>query len=107
MKHRRENNRARHPRASAVPSYHRILVKHGLIEKTLSISDAYEVYLGTVRSINNSKPLHINFLHHSSHFVGSPRATCSRSASRSGIGRARDFSIQCSFPLAAFAECKM
>ena len=45
MKHRRENNRARHPRASAVPSYHRILVKHGLIEKTLSISDAYEVFL--------------------------------------------------------------
>src|SRR5437660_3556093 len=42
--------------------------------------------LGTVRAINNSKPLHINFLHHSSHFVGSPRATCSRSASRSGIG---------------------
>src|SRR5438552_16304228 len=31
--------------------------------------------LGTVRAINNSKPLHINFLHHSSHFVGSPRAT--------------------------------
>jgi hypothetical protein len=29
----------------AVPSYHRILVKHGLIEKTLSISDAYEVFL--------------------------------------------------------------
>jgi hypothetical protein len=29
----------------AVPSYHRILVKHGLIEKTLSIPDAYEVYL--------------------------------------------------------------
>ena len=29
----------------AVPSYHRILVKHGLIEKTVSIPDAYEVYL--------------------------------------------------------------
>ncbi len=34
-----------HPPASAVPSYHRILVKHGLIEKNLSISDAYEVFL--------------------------------------------------------------
>jgi hypothetical protein len=34
-----------HPSALAVPSYHRILVKHGLIEKTLSISDAYEVFL--------------------------------------------------------------
>ena len=45
MKHRRENKRAPHPPASAVPSYHRILVKHGLIEKTLSISDAYEVFL--------------------------------------------------------------
>ena len=29
----------------AVPSYHRILVKHGLIEKNLSIADAYEVFL--------------------------------------------------------------
>ena len=45
MKHRRENKRAPHASASAVPSYHRILVKHGLIEKTLSISDAYEVFL--------------------------------------------------------------
>jgi len=26
------------------PSYHRILAKHGLIEKTLSIPDAYEEY---------------------------------------------------------------
>ena len=34
-----------HPSALAVPSYHRILVKHGLIEKTLSISEAYEVFL--------------------------------------------------------------
>ena len=34
-----------HPSAFAVPSYHRILVKHGLIEKTLSIPDAYEVFL--------------------------------------------------------------
>ena len=29
----------------AVPSYHRILVKHGLIEKTVSIPDAYEMFL--------------------------------------------------------------
>jgi hypothetical protein len=28
-----------------VPSYHRILVKHGLIEKTLPIPDAYKVFL--------------------------------------------------------------
>jgi len=28
-----------------LPSYHRILVKHGLIEKTLSIPDAYKVFL--------------------------------------------------------------
>jgi hypothetical protein len=34
-----------HPSALAVPSYHRILVKHGLIEKTLPIPDAYEVFL--------------------------------------------------------------
>ncbi len=47
MKHRRENKGAPHPHPSAlaVPSYHRILVKHGLIEKTLSIPDAYEVFL--------------------------------------------------------------
>ncbi len=47
MKHRKQNKRARHapPSALAVPSYHRILVKHGLIEKTLSIPDAYKVFL--------------------------------------------------------------
>src|SRR2546427_11427930 len=47
MKHPRKHQRApqTHPSALAVPSYHRILVKHGLIEKTLSISDAYEVFL--------------------------------------------------------------
>jgi hypothetical protein len=47
MKHPRHNRRApqAHPSALAVPSYHRILVKHGLIEKTLSIPDAYEVFL--------------------------------------------------------------
>src|SRR6266436_5512327 len=31
--------------------------------------------LGTVRAINNSKPLRVHFLHHSHHFVGSLRAT--------------------------------
>src|SRR5437016_2044764 len=47
MKHRKQNKPAplTHPPALAVPSYHRILVKHGLIEKTLSIPDAYEVFL--------------------------------------------------------------
>src|SRR6267378_8580324 len=47
MKHRKQNKPAppTHPSALAVPSYHSILVKHGLIEKTLSISDAYEVFL--------------------------------------------------------------
>ncbi len=47
MKHPKENKRAPHTHRSelVVPSYHRILVKHGLIEKTLSISDAYEVFL--------------------------------------------------------------
>ena len=47
MKHRKQKKHApqTHPSALAVPSYHRILVKHGLIEKTLSIPDAYEVFL--------------------------------------------------------------
>jgi hypothetical protein len=47
MKHPRQSKRAppTHPSALAVPSYHRILVKHGLIEKTLSIPDAYKVFL--------------------------------------------------------------
>jgi len=47
MKHPKQSKRApqTHPPALAVPSYHRILVKHGLIEKTLSIPDAYEVFL--------------------------------------------------------------
>jgi len=47
MKHPKQSKRAPQPRPSAlaVPSYHRILVKHGLIEKTLSIPDAYEVFL--------------------------------------------------------------
>src|SRR6266481_5811229 len=47
MKHSKHSKRAppTHRPASAVPSYHRILVKHGLIEKTLSIPDAYRVFL--------------------------------------------------------------
>jgi hypothetical protein len=47
MKHPRQNKRAPQPHASPLvtPSYHRILVKHGLIEKTLPVSDAYEVFL--------------------------------------------------------------
>ena len=47
MKHRKQNKPAAqtHPSALAVPSYHRILVKHGLIEKTLSIPDAHKVFL--------------------------------------------------------------
>jgi hypothetical protein len=46
MKHPKESRaRLAHPSALAVPSYHRILVKHGLIEKTLSIADAYGVFL--------------------------------------------------------------
>src|SRR5262250_3353719 len=47
MKHPKQGKRAppTHPSALAVPSYHRILVKHGLIEKTLPIPDAYEVFL--------------------------------------------------------------
>src|SRR5437660_8109335 len=47
MKHRKQSKRPppTHAPALAVPSYHRILVKHGLIEKTLSIPDAYEMFL--------------------------------------------------------------
>ena len=47
MKRRKQNKPApqTHPPALTVPSYHRILVKHGLIEKTLSIPDAYEMFL--------------------------------------------------------------
>jgi hypothetical protein len=47
MKHPKQNKRAPHTYRSAlaVPSYHRILVKHGLIEKTLPIPDAYQVFL--------------------------------------------------------------
>ena len=46
MKHPKQPKRASPtPFALAVPSYHRILVKHGLIEKNLSIPDAYKVFL--------------------------------------------------------------
>jgi len=49
MRHPRQHKRPaaaqNHPSALEVPSYHRILVKHGLIEKTLPIPDAYEVFL--------------------------------------------------------------
>jgi hypothetical protein len=33
------------PATLAAPSYHRILVKHGLIAKTLPIPDAYKMFL--------------------------------------------------------------
>jgi len=47
MKHPRHHERRQQnpPATLAAPAYHRILVKHGLIEKTLSIPDAYEVFL--------------------------------------------------------------
>ena len=47
MKHPKQHKHAlqTHRSALAVPSYHRILVKHGLIEKTLPIPDAYRVFL--------------------------------------------------------------
>ena len=47
MKHPKQSKRAppTHPSTLVVPSYHRILVKAGLIEKTLSIPEAYQVFL--------------------------------------------------------------
>ena len=33
------------PATLAVPSYHRVLVKHGLIAETLPIPDAYKMFL--------------------------------------------------------------
>src|SRR3984893_5661272 len=47
MKHPKQSRGAppSHPSALAVPSYHRILVKHGLIEKSLPIPDAYKIFL--------------------------------------------------------------
>ena len=44
MKHRKRAPPT-HPSALTVPSYQRILVKHGLIEKSMAIRDAYEVFL--------------------------------------------------------------
>jgi hypothetical protein len=47
MKHPEHHKRAQQkpPLTLAAPSYHRILVKHGLIAKTLPIPDAYKVFL--------------------------------------------------------------
>jgi len=47
MKHQKQSKRPppTRPPALAAPSYHRILVKHGLIEKPLPIPDAYEMFL--------------------------------------------------------------
>src|SRR3984957_13101764 len=47
MKHPKHHERARQkpPATLAAPAYHRILVKHGLIEKTLPIPDAYKMFL--------------------------------------------------------------
>jgi hypothetical protein len=47
MKHPQHHKRAQqsHTPTLAAPSYHRILVKHGLIAKTLPIADAYQIFL--------------------------------------------------------------
>src|ERR1700730_5626822 len=47
VKHPKQSKRVppTNPSALAVPSYHRILVKHGLIEKSLPIPDAYKIFL--------------------------------------------------------------
>jgi hypothetical protein len=47
MKHPKHHKRAQQnpPATLAAPSYHRILVKHGLIAKTLPIPDAYKMFL--------------------------------------------------------------
>jgi hypothetical protein len=47
MKHPRHHKHAQQgpPATLAAPSYHRILVKHGLIAKTLPIPDAYKMFL--------------------------------------------------------------
>jgi hypothetical protein len=47
MKHPKHDERLqRNPPATlAAPAYHRILVKHGLIAKTLPIPDAYKMFL--------------------------------------------------------------
>jgi len=47
MKHPRhyEHPKQNPPATLAAPAYHRILVKHGLIAKTLPIPDAYKMFL--------------------------------------------------------------
>ena len=47
MKHPKHHKLAQQspPLTLAAPSYHRILVKHGLITKTLPIPDAYKMFL--------------------------------------------------------------
>ncbi|MHB8500740.1 MAG: hypothetical protein ACYDHE_07335 [Candidatus Acidiferrales bacterium] len=47
MKHPKQSKRSPQTNSSAlaVPSYYRILVKYGLIEKNLSLPDAYKVFL--------------------------------------------------------------
>jgi hypothetical protein len=47
MKHSKHHERVQQKPALtlAAPSYHRILVKHGLIAKTLPIPDAYKMFL--------------------------------------------------------------
>ena len=47
MKHPKHHKLAQQnpPATLAAPAYHRILVKHGLIAKTLPIPDAYKMFL--------------------------------------------------------------
>jgi hypothetical protein len=47
MKHPKHYERPKQnpPATLAAPAYHRILVKHGLIAKTLPIPDAYKMFL--------------------------------------------------------------
>jgi hypothetical protein len=47
MKHSKHHQpvQQKPPLTLAAPSYHRILVKHGLIAKTLPIPDAYKMFL--------------------------------------------------------------
>jgi hypothetical protein len=46
MKHskRHERPQQKPPATLAAPAYHRILVKHGLIAKTLPIADSYKMF---------------------------------------------------------------
>jgi hypothetical protein len=47
MKHAKHHKLAQQnpPATLAAPAYHRILVKHGLIAKTLPVPDAYKMFL--------------------------------------------------------------